>query len=63
MAVTNGSFLNPVSVWEVKFHPTSPDHLFSCSEDGSVWHWDATSVAQSIAGTGRSQIFRYWLCL
>lgn len=40
------------SMWEVKFHPTNPDHLFSCSEDGSVWHWDATSVAQTIAGTG-----------
>ena len=42
-----------ISVWEVKFHPTSPDHLFSCSEDGSIWHWDASSVPQTVAGTGR----------
>ena len=29
-------------VWEVKFHPSQPNHLFSCSEDGSLWHWDST---------------------
>lgn len=38
-------------VWEVKFHPLSPDNLFTCSEDGSLWHWDGTSVAvQSTTG-------------
>lgn len=31
------------SVWEVKFHPACPDNLFTCSEDGSLWHWDATT--------------------
>ncbi len=31
-----------LSVWEVKFHPSQPNHLFSCSEDGSLWHWDST---------------------
>ena len=41
------------SVWEVKFHPNNPDHLFTCSEDGSVWHWDGTTVAQSATGTGK----------
>uniref|UniRef100_A0A6I8NSL2 Nucleoporin 43 n=1 Tax=Ornithorhynchus anatinus TaxID=9258 RepID=A0A6I8NSL2_ORNAN len=30
-------------VWEVHFHPSNPDHLFTCSEDGSLWHWDASS--------------------
>lgn len=39
-------------MWEVKFHPISPDHLFTCSEDGSVWHWDASNIPQSAAGTG-----------
>ncbi|XP_053315942.1 nucleoporin Nup43 [Spea bombifrons] len=30
-------------MWEVHFHPSKPDHLFSCSEDGSLWHWDASA--------------------
>ncbi|XP_049645349.1 nucleoporin Nup43 [Suncus etruscus] len=29
-------------MWEVHFHPSNPDHLFTCSEDGSLWHWDAS---------------------
>ena len=29
-------------VWEVKFHPSYPNHLFTCSHEGSLWHWDAT---------------------
>uniref|UniRef100_A0A286XH74 Uncharacterized protein n=1 Tax=Cavia porcellus TaxID=10141 RepID=A0A286XH74_CAVPO len=29
-------------MWEVHFHPSKPDHLFTCSEDGSLWHWDAS---------------------
>lgn len=34
-------------VWEVHFHPSDPDHLFTCSEDGSLWHWDtSTSVSE-----------------
>uniref|UniRef100_A0A2K5KKA9 Uncharacterized protein n=1 Tax=Cercocebus atys TaxID=9531 RepID=A0A2K5KKA9_CERAT len=30
-------------MWEVHFHPSNPDHLFTCSEDGSLWHWDAST--------------------
>lgn len=30
-------------VWEVRFHPTNPDHLFTCSEDGSLLHWETSS--------------------
>lgn len=30
-------------MWEVHFHPSKPDHLFTCSEDGSLWHWDASA--------------------
>ncbi|XP_063773588.1 nucleoporin Nup43 [Pseudophryne corroboree] len=30
-------------MWEVHFHPSKPDHLFTCSEDGSLWHWDAST--------------------
>ncbi|MEE6521124.1 hypothetical protein FKM82_019182 [Ascaphus truei] len=34
-------------MWEVHFHQSNPDHLFTCSEDGSIWHWDAsTEVAE-----------------
>ena len=42
-------------MWEVKFHPSHPDNLFTCSDDGSVWHWDAsagnvTSQTMSMGG-------------
>ena len=47
-----------ISVLEVKFHPNNPDHLFSCSEDGSAWHWDASSVASHITGTGKNDTTR-----
>lgn len=40
------------AMWEVKFHPANPDHLFTCSEDGSVWHWDGSSVSSLVTGTG-----------
>ncbi|XP_033846356.1 nucleoporin Nup43 [Periophthalmus magnuspinnatus] len=30
-------------MWEVHFHPTNPDHLFTCSEDGSLLHWETSS--------------------
>ncbi|XP_064913537.1 nucleoporin Nup43 isoform X1 [Columba livia] len=30
-------------MWEVHFHPSKPDHLFTCSEDGSLWHWDTST--------------------
>lgn len=32
-----------LAVWEVHFHPTNPDHLFTCSEDGSLLHWETSS--------------------
>ncbi len=37
-------------MWEVKFHPSHPDNLFTCSEDGSIWHWDGSNI--TTAGTG-----------
>lgn len=36
------------SMWEVRFHPSHAEHLFTCSEDGSVWHWDASALASSV---------------
>ncbi|XP_041353900.1 nucleoporin Nup43-like isoform X2 [Gigantopelta aegis] len=35
------------TLWEVKFHPTNPDHLFTCSDNGSLWHWDGTLMTSS----------------
>ncbi|XP_004083832.1 nucleoporin Nup43 [Oryzias latipes] len=33
-------------MWEVRFHPTNPDHLFTCSEDGSLLHWETASHSE-----------------
>uniref|UniRef100_A0A5F5PZ30 Nucleoporin 43 n=1 Tax=Equus caballus TaxID=9796 RepID=A0A5F5PZ30_HORSE len=50
-------------VWEVHFHPSNPDHLFTCSEDGSLWHWDASTDAPEKSSLfhegGRSSIFLF----
>lgn len=32
-------------MWEVHFHPTDPEHLFTCSEDGSLLHWETSTPA------------------
>ena len=32
-------------VWEVKFDGIHPNNLFSCSQDGSLWHWDVNDIA------------------
>jgi len=34
-------------VWDVVFHPNHPDHLFTCSDEGKVLHWDAGSAGAS----------------
>ncbi|XP_067840176.1 nucleoporin Nup43 [Heptranchias perlo] len=31
-------------MWEVHFHPSNPDHVFTCSEDGSLWQWNASVI-------------------
>lgn len=33
---------SPVS--EVTFHQDQPDHLFTCSQGGEVWHWNGASI-------------------
>ncbi|PIO29011.1 hypothetical protein AB205_0084660 [Aquarana catesbeiana] len=50
-------------MWEVHFHPSKPDHIFTCSEDGSLWHWDASAEAADrpsflIGGRGTSHLSR-----
>ncbi|XP_066950405.1 nucleoporin Nup43 [Macrobrachium rosenbergii] len=31
------------SITSVKFHPASPEHLFTCGTDGQILHWDASA--------------------
>lgn len=26
------------------FHPDRPEHLFSCSANGQLWHWDSSKL-------------------
>merc|ERR1712013_606428 len=32
---------------EVVFHPSQPDHLFTCSQGGDVCHWNGASIRRS----------------
>ena len=45
--VIGSSLFSCFAVWDVHFHPTYPNNLFSCSQDGSLWHWDATTSTAS----------------
>ncbi|XP_046392764.1 nucleoporin Nup43 [Ischnura elegans] len=47
---------HPDAVNEVKFHPMQPEHLFTCSASGELWHWNtsAMSTASSTTHMGRS---------
>ena len=35
------------TVMELQFHPDRPEHVFSCSSSGEVWHWDTSSMSRS----------------
>eukprot|EP00096_Caligus_rogercresseyi_P002866 TRINITY_DN15201_c0_g1_i1.p1 TRINITY_DN15201_c0_g1~~TRINITY_DN15201_c0_g1_i1.p1 ORF type:complete len:373 (-),score=79.15 TRINITY_DN15201_c0_g1_i1:21-1139(-) len=35
------------AVSEVHFHHQSPDHIFSCSQNGDIFHWDASAVTRA----------------
>ncbi|XP_005089321.1 nucleoporin Nup43 [Aplysia californica] len=39
------------AMWEVKFHPHNPHHLFTCSDDGSLWHWDGSAFSNEPMST------------
>lgn len=41
------------SVSELQFHPERPEHLFTCSINGEIWHWK-TSVTRSSAMSSAS---------
>lgn len=35
------------TVSEIQFHPDISDQLFTCSNDGEIWHWQPTIQRQS----------------
>lgn len=35
------------TVTELQFHPERPEHVFTCSASGEVWHWDTSSMSRS----------------
>lgn len=41
------SLLFSLSVWEVKFDSSHPNNLFTCSQDGGLWHWDINNAAST----------------
>lgn len=46
-------------VWDVKFHPRYPNNLFTCSQDSSLWHWDATGAQMNTTVGGAPQATRH----
>ncbi|XP_069668662.1 nucleoporin Nup43 isoform X2 [Periplaneta americana] len=34
------------TVSELHFHPDRPEHLFTCSMSGEVWHWNTSSMSR-----------------
>ncbi|KAG8234873.1 hypothetical protein J437_LFUL014565 [Ladona fulva] len=36
---------HPDAVNEVKFHPVQPEHLFTCSASGELWHWNTAALS------------------
>ncbi|KAJ9595957.1 hypothetical protein L9F63_012850 [Diploptera punctata] len=35
------------TVTELQFHPERPEHVFTCSASGEIWHWDTSSMSHS----------------
>jgi len=53
------------AVSEVHFHEQQPDHMFSCSQSGDVWHWNGSNVAKNSSTTSgvfnTSSVQNIWL--
>ena len=32
------------AVSEIQFHEQQPEHMFSCSQNGDVWHWNGSNI-------------------
>ena len=45
-------------MWDVCFHPLKPNHVFTCSQDGSAFHWDGSSqrAGQLAGGSARPNL-------
>lgn len=39
-----------VSVSEVHFHPTLPDSLYTCSQDGAIFQWGNSRMKTDVFG-------------
>jgi len=37
------------SVSEIQFHEQQPEHMFSCSQNGDVWHWNGSNISGKIS--------------
>lgn len=46
-------------VWEARFHPTHPDHLFTCSEDAECWFWDGSQMISEASSSRFSNQFEH----
>ncbi|XP_075223788.1 nucleoporin 43 [Lycorma delicatula] len=44
------------AVSELQFHPDRPEHVFTCSVSGEVWHWNTASVTRSSAISSGSDL-------
>ena len=42
------SVLYTIPVLDIQFHKQQPDHLFTSSEDGSLWHWDGSQSSTKL---------------
>jgi len=43
------------AVSEVHFHDHQPDHMFTCSQSGDVWHWNGTVAKSSYFAQNSSE--------
>ncbi|KAJ8934095.1 hypothetical protein NQ318_004976 [Aromia moschata] len=48
------------AISEVQFHSDYPDHLFSCSYSGEIWHWSAKTDAVPLIGIENNET-NVWL--
>uniref|UniRef100_A0A7I4YLM1 WD_REPEATS_REGION domain-containing protein n=1 Tax=Haemonchus contortus TaxID=6289 RepID=A0A7I4YLM1_HAECO len=53
--VTNSFDVTTATVTQVSFHPECGDHLVCASADGSLVHWDVSSVTTSNVSSGTRQ--------
>lgn len=45
-------------IWDLKFHRSYPNNLFTCSQDGALWHWDANTNTTQVPPQQRPDSIR-----